>query len=177
MSRIARIPVLIPKGVTVTLAHDQCEVKGPKGVLSLPVHKQVNLLVEADKVSFSASGQSIAERTSLGTMRSHVNNMIVGVTTGFQRKLDLVGVGYRAKVAGSILNLSVGYSHPVAYTLPAGVTAETPTQTEIVLKSHDKQLLGQVSSEIRAFRPPEPYKGKGIKYSDEKVVRKEAKKK
>jgi len=177
MSRIARIPVLIPKGVTVTLAQKHCEVKGPKGILSLPVHDKINLLIESDKVSFSAEGKSIAERTSLGTMRSHINNMIIGVTTGFQRKLDLVGVGYRAKVNGSVLNLSVGYSHPVEYKLPVGVSAETPTQTEILLKSHDKHLLGQVSSEIRAFRPPEPYKGKGIKYSDEKVVRKEAKKK
>ena len=113
MSRIARIPVLIPKGVTVTLANNQCEVKGPKGHLSLPVHDKVNLLIDAGQVSFASAGKSIAERVSLGTMRSHVNNMIIGVTTGFQRKLDLVGVGYRAKVAGSVLNLSVGYSHPV----------------------------------------------------------------
>ena len=181
MSRLARIPVTVPSAVKVNITGKVCEVIGPKGTLKLDIHPTVTITVAGNEVSFSSpsssNAKSIQERMSLGTMRALVNNMVLGVTQGFQRKLDLVGVGYRVKIAASVVNLSVGFSHPVDYRLPQGVTAEAPSQTELLLKSHDKHLLGQVASEIRAFRPPEPYKGKGIKYSDEKIQRKEAKKK
>lgn len=175
MSRVAKSPVAIPAGVTVTLDGQNLAVKGGKGTLELNVHASVEIGQEGNVLTFAAkSGSNWA---MAGTTRALVNNMVTGVSDGFQRKLQLVGVGYRAKANGDVLNLSLGYSHPVDYTLPAGVSVETPTPTEIILKGIDKQVLGQVASEIRAFRAPEPYKGKGVRYADEQVRRKEAKKK
>lgn len=177
MSRVAKNPVQLPSGVDVVLNGQKLTVKGSKGTLELVVHS--NVIVEKDEktLTFAARDGAQKSRALAGTTRALVSNMVTGVTNGFERKLQLVGVGYRAKAAGSQLNLSLGFSHPVDYQVPAGVTVETPTQTEIVLKSSNKQLLGQVASEIRSFRPPEPYKGKGVRYSDEAVLRKEAKKK
>lgn len=177
MSRVAKNPVQLPSGVDVVLNGQKLTVKGSKGTLELVVHS--NVIVEKDEktLTFAARDGAQKSRALAGTTRALVSNMVTGVTNGFERKLQLVGVGYRAKAAGSQLNLSLGFSHPVDYQVPAGVTVETPTQTEIVLKSSNKQLLGQVASEIRSFRPPEPYKGKGVRYSDETVLRKEAKKK
>ncbi len=177
MSRLARLPVAIPNGVKVNLSGNSCEVVGPKGTMVLPVHPVVKITVTGNEVTVSSASKSMQERISLGTMRSLINSMILGVSKGFERKLELVGVGYRVKIAGAVVNLSVGFSHPVNYQLPTGVTAEAPSQTELVLKSYNKHLLGQVASEIRALRSPEPYNGKGIKYSDEQIKRKEAKKK
>lgn len=175
MSRVAKSPVDIPSGVIVTLSDQLLTVKGKESSLDLVVSEHVDIKQEASVLTFSAKhdkGWAIA-----GTTRALVNNMIIGVSKGFERKLELVGVGYRAKASGSTLNLTLGFSHPVDYVLPGGVTVETPTQTTIVLKGADKQLIGQVASEIRAFRPPEPYKGKGVRYANEQVHRKEAKKK
>lgn len=175
MSRVAKSPVDIPSGVIVTLSDQLLTVKGKESSLDLVVSEHVDIKQEANVLTFSAKhdkGWAIA-----GTTRALVNNMIIGVSKGFERKLELVGVGYRAKASGSTLNLTLGFSHPVDYVLPGGVTVETPTQTTIVLKGADKQLIGQVASEIRAFRPPEPYKGKGVRYANEQVHRKEAKKK
>ncbi len=175
MSRVAKDPVTIPNGVEVKIGGGVVSVKGSKGNLSLDLHSSVSIKQEDSQLVFSAedkSGWAMA-----GTTRALVNNMVVGVSEGFEKKLQLIGVGYRAKAGGNSVNLTLGFSHPVDYALPKGVTAETPSQTEIVLKSADKQLLGQVASEIRAFRPPEPYKGKGVRYADEHVRRKEAKKK
>lgn len=177
MSRLARLPVVIPNGVKVNLSGEQCEVTGPKGTMKLAVHPAVKINIDGNQVTVSAPSRSIEEKIGLGTTRALLNNMVLGVTKGFERKLELVGVGYRAKVTGNVVNLSVGFSHPVDYPLPKGVTAEVPAQTEVVLKSYDKHLLGQVASEIRAIKPPEPYNGKGIKYADEQIQRKEAKKK
>ncbi len=177
MSRVAKAPVALPKGVSVTLNGQQVEVKGSKGTMSLQLHDLVELKQEDDQLILSPVSDSKEAWMHTGTMRSLVNNLVVGVSEGFERKLQLIGVGYRAQVAGSKVTLNVGYSHPIEYTLPEGVTAETPSQTEIVLKSNDKQALGQAAAKIRGYRPPEPYKGKGIRYSDEHVVRKEAKKK
>ena len=177
MSRVAKAPVTLPKGVSVALNGQQVEVKGSKGTMSLRLHDLVELKQEEDQLILSPVSDSKEAWMHTGTMRSLLNNYAIGVSTGFERKLQLIGVGYRAQVAGDKVTLNVGYSHPVEYTLPEGVTAETPTQTEIVLKSTDKQALGQAAAKIRGYRPPEPYKGKGIRYSDEHVVRKEAKKK
>ena len=177
MSRVAKAPVTLPKGTSVTLNGQQVEVKGKNGTLSLRLHDLVELKQEEDTLFLSPVQNSKDAMMHTGTMRSLLNNMVHGVSEGFERRLQLIGVGYRANVAGNKVNLNVGYSHPVEYTLPEGVTAETPTQTEIILKSNDKQQLGQAAAKIRGFRPPEPYKGKGIRYSDEHVVRKEAKKK
>jgi len=179
MSRVAKNPVKIPKGVEVNIAGDQMNVKGGKGALVMKIDASVAVAktAENDAVTFEPRDGSKHANAMAGTTRSLVMNMVTGVTEGFQKKMSLVGVGYRANAQGKMLNLSLGYSHPVNYELPEGVTAETPSQTEIVLKSANKQLLGQVASEVRAFRPPEPYKGKGVRYTDEKVHRKEAKKK
>jgi large subunit ribosomal protein L6 len=179
MSRVAKNPVQIPKGVDVSIAGDQLNIKGGKGALAMKINGSVAVAKSADNtaVTFEPRDGSKHANAMAGTTRALVKNMVTGVTEGFQRKMSLVGVGYRANAQGKMLNLSLGYSHPVNYTLPDGVTAETPTQTEILLKSANKQLLGQVASEVRAFRPPEPYKGKGVRYADEKVHRKEAKKK
>lgn len=177
MSRVAKNPVQLPSGVDVVISGQKLTVKGSKGTLELLVHNNVAVEKEEQMLTFAARDGAQKSRALAGTTRALVSNMVKGVTSGFERKLQLVGVGYRAKAAGSSVNLSLGFSHPVDYVVPAGVTVETPTQTEIVLKSANKQLLGQVASEIRAFRPPEPYKGKGVRYSDETVLRKEAKKK
>jgi large subunit ribosomal protein L6 len=177
MSRVAKNPVQLPAGVDVVIDGQKVTVKGSKGTLELMVHSSVTVNKENTSITFAARDGAKDSRALAGTTRALINNMVKGVSNGFERKLQLVGVGYKAKATGSLLNLSLGYSHPVDFDVPAGVTVETPTQTEIVLKSTDKQLLGQVASEIRAFRPPEPYKGKGVKYSDETVLRKEAKKK
>ena len=177
MSRVAKNPVELPSGVDVNLKGQEITVKGGNGTLALTVHGSVEVKQDDNVLTFSARDGAKASRALAGTMRALISNMVVGVSKGFEKKLELVGVGYRAKAAGSTLNLTLGFSHPVDYAMPAGVTVETPTQTEIVLKSADKQLLGQVAAEVRAFRPPEPYKGKGVRYSDEQVRRKEAKKK
>ena len=177
MSRVAKAPVTLPNGVSVTLNDRQVEVKGKNGSMSLRLHELVELKQEDDAIIFSPTVDSKEAMMHTGTMRALVNNYVTGVNEGFERRLQLIGVGYRAQVTGNKVTLNVGYSHPVEYTLPEGVSAETPTQTEIVLKSNNKQQLGQAAANIRAFRPPEPYKGKGIRYSDEHVIRKEAKKK
>jgi large subunit ribosomal protein L6 len=177
MSRVAKYPVNLPAGVEVTLSPSEIIVKGGKSSLSLAVNSAVGINQEDNMLTFAPKDGSKEADALAGTTRALVNNMVVGVSQGFEKKLQLIGVGYRAQAQGSKLNLTLGFSHPVEYELPEGVTAETPSQTEVVLKSADKQLLGQVASEIRAFRPPEPYKGKGVRYADEQVLRKEAKKK
>ena len=177
MSRIAKKPVVIPASVEVKEADRLLTVKGPKGTLQHRIHKLVDVNLGDGEVTFSARGASKQANALAGTTRALVNNMMTGVSTGFERKLELIGVGYRAQAKGTVLNLTLGYSHPIDYALPEGITAETPSQTEILLKGNDRQRVGQVAAEIRAFRPPEPYKGKGVRYSDEVVVRKEAKKK
>ena len=177
MSRIAKNPVEVPTGVETKLTDQSLTVKGGKGTLALPLTQHVEIKREGSTLTFSSRSGSKKALALAGTTRCLVNNMVIGVTQGFERKLVLNGVGYRAKATGKTINLTLGFSHPVDYTLPEGVTAETPSQTEILLKSADKQLLGQVASEVRAFRPPEPYKGKGVRYDDERVHRKEAKKK
>ena len=177
MSRVAKAPVALPSGVSVTLNDRQVEVKGKNGNMSLRLHELVELKQEDDAILLSPAADSKEAMMHTGTMRSLLNNLVIGVNEGFERRLQLIGVGYRAQATGNKVTLNVGYSHPVEYTLPEGVSAETPTQTEIVLKSNDKQQLGQAAANIRDFRRPEPYKGKGIRYSDEHVIRKEAKKK
>jgi large subunit ribosomal protein L6 len=177
MSRIAKKPVSVPAAVEVTENGQQITVKGPKGTLQHSVHALVEITMGEGEVSFSPRNDSIAANALAGTTRSLISNLVTGVSDGFERKLELVGVGYRAQAKGDVLNLTLGFSHPVDYKLPAGITVETPTQTEIILKGTDKQRIGQVAAEIRAFRPPEPYKGKGVRYANEQVVRKEAKKK
>lgn len=177
MSRIANSPVVIPSGMNVDLKGQDISVKGSSGSASLEIHNNVEVKLEDNVLTFAAKDGSKSSNALSGTVRALVNNMVVGCSTGFEKKLVLNGVGYRAKASGKVVNLTLGFSHPVDYQLPEGVKAETPSQTEIVLKSADKQLLGQVASEIRAFRPPEPYKGKGVKYADEHIRRKEAKKK
>ena len=177
MSRIANAPVSLPKGVDVTLNGQDVTVKGPKGTLSHNVHWDVVVEQEGDELKFAARSGSKPAIAQAGTARALVNNIVVGVSDGFERKLSLVGVGYRAQVQGKSLNLSLGFSHPVEYPVPDDIQIETPSQTEIVVRGIDKQRVGQVSAEIRRYRPPEPYKGKGVRYTDEHVVRKEAKKK
>ena len=177
MSRVANKPVPVPAAVQISEQGQQLTVKGPKGTLEHTVHGLVELSHEGAELLVRARDDSKDANALAGTTRAVVNNMVIGVSDGFERKLELVGVGYRAQAKGSVLNLTLGFSHPVEYELPAGITAETPSQTEIVLKGCDKQQLGQVAAEVRGFRPPEPYKGKGVRYADEVVVRKEAKKK
>jgi large subunit ribosomal protein L6 len=177
MSRIANSPVDLPKGVEVNIANGLVSIKGSNGSLDLQLHDLVDIVNEDNQLKLSAKKSSKEAVAMTGTFRSLVNNMVVGVSDGFEKKLELIGVGYRAKAEGKKINLTVGYSHPIDYPLPEGITADTPTQTEIVIKGADKQKVGQVAAEIRKFRPPEPYKGKGIRYSDERVFRKEAKKK
>lgn len=176
-SRIANYPVTLPKGVEASIADGVVSVKGSNGTLQVTLHELVEVVSENDQLKVSARKRELKAVALAGTMRALVNNMVIGVSQGFEKKLELTGVGYRAKAQGNVLNITVGYSHPIDYQLPEGVSAETPTQTEIVLKSADKQKLGQAAAEIRDFRPPEPYKGKGIRYADERVYRKEAKKK
>lgn len=177
MSRIAKAPVAIPKGVEVDLAADEISVKGPNGQLRLTAHPLVQVVQEGDELKVVTKTESRAAVAMAGTTRALVSNMVTGVTKGFERKLAIVGVGYRAQVQGEKLNLTLGFSHPVIYEVPKGIQVETPSQTEIVVKGADKQRVGQVAAEIRSYRRPEPYKGKGIRYSDEYVVRKQAKKK
>jgi large subunit ribosomal protein L6 len=177
MSRVANQPVVIPAGVNIELKKQSVQVKGPKGTLKRDVHNQVKVDMADGQLTFAALDGSNYARMQAGTARALVNNMVQGVSKGFEVKLSLVGVGYRAKVTGNTVNLTLGFSHPVDYALPQGVTAETPSQAEIVLKGADKQLVGQVAADIRNFRAPEPYKGKGVRYSDETISLKEAKKK
>lgn len=175
MSRIANKPVQIPSGVDVKVDGQNVSAKGSIGQLNLVVHPSVSVVQEDGALSVKSADQQAMAMA--GTMRSLINNLVEGVSKGFERKLELVGVGYRAQAKGKTLNLSLGFSHPVDYAVPEGVTIETPSQTEIVVKGADKQKVGQVAAEIRSYRPPEPYKGKGVKYADERIVRKEAKKK
>jgi large subunit ribosomal protein L6 len=177
MSRVAKNPVVVPAGVEVAIGAEQITVKGPQGTLSQALNGDVSVVREGDALLCKATSESRQANAMSGTIRALLANMVVGVTKGFERKLTLVGVGYRAQAAGDTLNLTLGFSHPVAYKMPAGVKVATPTQTEIVLTGADKQRVGQVAAEIRAFREPEPYKGKGVRYADEVVILKETKKK
>jgi len=177
MSRVGKMPVAIPTGVDVSIKEDQISVKGSGGTLSLQRNALVNVVSKDGKLSFEPANDSREANAMSGTVRQLVNNMVVGVTKGFEKKLSLVGVGYKAQAQGAKLNLQVGYSHPVDKNMPQGITVTTPTPTEVVIKGADRQRVGQVAAEIRAIRPPEPYKGKGIRYADEKIVIKETKKK
>ena len=177
MSRVAKNPVIVPSGVEVSLAASVVSVKGPLGTIKQALSKDVSVVREGDTLLCKAQNESMQSNAMSGTVRALLANMVHGVSKGFERKLNLVGVGYRAQAAGDTLNLTLGYSHPVSYKMPAGVKVETPTQTDIVLKGVNKQQVGQVAAEIRAFREPEPYKGKGVRYSDEVVILKETKKK
>lgn len=177
MSRVGKMPIAIPQGVDVSVKQDQITVKGAGGTLSLAQNALVTVGNDAGKLNFVPANDSREANAMSGTMRQLVNNMVIGVTKGFEKKLSLVGVGYKAAASGSKLNLTVGYSHPVDKIMPAGITVATPTPTEILIKGADRQRVGQVAAEIRAVRPPEPYKGKGIRYADEKITIKETKKK
>jgi large subunit ribosomal protein L6 len=176
MSRIAKAPVVVPKGVEIQLG-DVCKVKGPKGELEINLHPSVSLDHDGDELKITTTQNGQQAVAMAGTTRALVNNMVTGVSAGFEKKLTIIGVGYRAQAQGKKLNLTLGFSHPVVYEVPDGITVETPSQTEIVVKGADKQLVGQVAAEIRRYRPPEPDKGKGVRYDDEHVVRKQAKKK
>ena len=177
MSRIAKKPIEVPKGVDLSVNGREVSAKGPKGFLTVTLHDAVELKQEDNVLTFSPRDSRQSSLAVTGTMRSVVNNIIEGVVNGFEKKMQLVGVGYRAQAQGRQLSLSLGLSHPVNYQVPEGIEIETPAATEIVVRGCDKQRVGQVCAEIRAFRPPEPYKGKGVKYADEVIVRKEAKKK
>jgi large subunit ribosomal protein L6 len=177
MSRVAKNPITVPAGIEVTLSAGQVSVKGPLGTLKQALNKDVAIERQGDVLLCKAVNDSMQSDAMSGTIRALVANMITGVSKGFERKLTLVGVGYRAQAAGDALNLTLGYSHPVVHKMPAGVKVATPSQTEIVLTSSNKQQVGQVAAEIRAYRPPEPYKGKGVRYVDEVVILKETKKK
>jgi len=177
MSRIGKMPVTVPQGVDVQVKQDQISVKGTGGTLLLSQNALVKVSSKDGKLSFEPANESREANAMSGTMRQLVNNMVQGVTKGFEKKLSLVGVGYKAQAQGAKLNLTVGYSHPVNKDMPAGITVATPAPTEIVIKGADRQRVGQVAAEIRAIRPPEPYKGKGIRYADEKITIKETKKK
>jgi large subunit ribosomal protein L6 len=176
MSRVAKRPVDVHKGIEVGLEGNALTIKGPKGSLSLECHSEVEVVNDDSGLAVSPRSGSRFSRAMAGTTRSLISNMVVGVSAGFERKLQLVGIGYRAKAQGQTINLTLGFSHPVSYEVPEGVTVETPSQTEILIKGIDKQQVGQVAAEIRNFRPPEPYKGKGVRYSDERIALKEAKK-
>ena len=177
MSRVAKAPVTLPQGIEVTQNGRQVQVKGSKGTLNFTLQALVEIQQDNGVLTVAPANDSKDAWMQAGTARAVLNNLVTGVSKGFERKLQLVGVGYKAQAKGKVLNLALGYSHPIDYELPEGVTAETPTPTEILLKSNDKQLLGQAAADIRGFRPPEPYKGKGVRYSDEVILRKEAKKK
>ncbi len=177
MSRVAKNPIVVPSGVEVTVAADKISVKGPMGVLTQALKGDVAVVHEGDVLLCKATDESAQADAQSGTIRALLANMVVGVSKGFERKLTLVGVGYRAQAAGDSVNLTLGFSHPVVHKMPKGVKVATPTQTEIVLTGSDKQQVGQVAAEIRAYREPEPYKGKGVRYSDEVVILKETKKK
>ena len=177
MSRVGKMPIAVPQGVDVKVGADQITVKGANGTLSRAINPLVSVKLDAGKLSFVPANETPEADAMSGTMRALVANMVGGVSKGFERKLTLVGVGFRAQAQGQKLNLQVGYSHPVVKEMPAGIKVATPTQTEILISGADRQLVGQVAAEVRAFRPPEPYKGKGIRYADERVVLKETKKK
>jgi large subunit ribosomal protein L6 len=177
MSRIAKAPVNIPSGVDIKLEGNKMTVKGSNGQLSYDINSAVSFDITNNVIQAQWDSNDKKATAQAGTARAIVNNMIVGVTSGFEKKLTLIGVGYRAQAKGNILNLALGFSHPVDFEVPAGVLVETPSQTEIVVKGSDKQLVGEVAAKIRAYRPPEPYKGKGVRYAEEHVARKEAKKK
>ena len=177
MSRVGKMPIAVPKGVDVTISAEQISVKGSLGVLARPVHPLVNIKSEGGTLSFAPVDESAAANAMSGTMRALVANMVNGVAQGFEKRLTLVGVGFRAQAAGQKLNLQIGFSHPVAKDMPAGIKVECPTQTEVVIKGSDRQVVGQIAAEVRAIRPPEPYKGKGIRYTGEKITLKETKKK
>ena len=177
MSRVAKNPISLPSGIEVKIEGNEISVKGSKGELRQTLSPQVVINNENNVLSFSPKDEGGNHWAMAGTTRALVNNMVVGVSEGFEKKLQLIGVGYRAQSKGKVLDLTLGFSHPVNYEVPEGITIETPSQTEIVVKGIDKQKVGQVAAEIRAYRPPEPYKGKGVRYADEHVVRKEAKKK
>jgi large subunit ribosomal protein L6 len=177
MSRVGKMPITVPQGVDVSVQADKINVKGSLGTLSRPLNPLVAVKLDGGKLSFTPANDSVEADAMSGTMRALVANMVNGVSKGFEKKLNLVGVGFRAQAQGQKLNLQIGFSHPVAKDMPAGIVVQTPTQTEIVIKGSDRQVVGQIAAEVRAIRPPEPYKGKGIRYSDERVVLKETKKK
>jgi large subunit ribosomal protein L6 len=177
MSRVGKMPITVPQGVDVAIKDDQINVKGALGALALTQNALVTIKNDAGKLTFAPANDSRQANAMSGTMRQLVNNMVTGVTRGFEKKLNLVGVGFKAQAQGAKLNLTVGYSHPVVLDMPAGIKVETPTPTEVVIKGSDRQRVGQIAAEVRAVRPPEPYKGKGIRYSDEKITIKETKKK
>ena len=177
MSRVGKMPIVVPQGVDVSVKEEQVVVKGALGSLSRPVHELVTVKSEGGSLLVAPKDESAEANAMSGTVRALLANMVNGVSKGFERKLNLVGVGFRAQAQGQKLNLQIGFSHPVVKDRPAGITVTTPTQTEIIIKGADRQVVGQVAAEVRAFRPPEPYKGKGIRYSDERVVLKETKKK
>jgi len=174
MSRVAKAPITLPKGVEVKIGESQIDVKGPKGTLSIPRPGSIGVEMVDGNVQIQL--EETTNRAMAGTMRALIANTVTGVSDGFERKLELVGVGYRASVQGRDLNLSLGKSHPTVFTAPEGISIETPTQTEVLIKGSDKQLVGQVAAKVRSFRPPEPYKGKGVRYSGERIQLKEAKK-
>lgn len=177
MSRIAKNPVLIPGGVEAKFASGDISIKGPKGTLVATIHPLVELEIASESISVKFDRNNKSQVALAGTTRANIANMVAGVSSGYEKKLTMVGVGYRAQAKGQVLNLSLGFSHPVDYEVPPGITVETPSQTEIIVKGCDKQQVGQVAANIRAYRPPEPYKGKGVRYADEVIIRKEAKKK
>lgn len=177
MSRVAKNPVTVPAGVEVKFGTDVITVKGKNGELSLPLNNHVAIELNDGQLNFAAKDESKQANAMSGTVRALVSNMVKGVSEGFEKKLQLIGVGYRAQAQGQVLNLSLGFSHPIVHEMPKGVSVQTPSQTEIILTGADKQVVGQVAAEIRAYRPPEPYKGKGVRYVGEVVVMKEAKKK
>lgn len=177
MSRVARKPVELPQGVSATVVESIVTVKGAKGSLTLPLRPGISVELEQQKLAVKVGADGEGINAIAGATRAHLANMVRGVSKGYDRKLELVGVGYRAQVQGRSLNLTLGFSHPIAFAIPEGITIETPSQTEIMIKGIDRQKVGQVAAEIRGFRPPEPYKGKGVRYSDEQITLKEAKKK
>ncbi|RPI48007.1 MAG: 50S ribosomal protein L6 [Betaproteobacteria bacterium] len=177
MSRVARNPVILPTGVEATIGNSELSVKGPLGTLSQALSSTVKVQKIDNRLEFEAIGSSIQAKAMSGTMRALTANMVQGVSKGFERRLNLVGVGYRAQAQGDKLNLTLGFSHPIVHAMPKGIKVETPTQTEIVIKGIDKQQVGEVAAQVRAYRRPEPYKGKGVRYSDEVIVLKETKKK
>jgi large subunit ribosomal protein L6 len=177
MSRIAKAPVSIPKGVEIQLDGNNMTVKGSKGQLSFAINPAVSIEVTGDTIQMQWNRDDKKATSQAGTARAIVNNMVTGVSAGYERKMSLVGVGYRAQAKDKVLSLALGYSHPIDFEIPTGIAIETPTQTEIIIKGSDKQLVGETAAKIRSYRPPEPYKGKGVRYADEHVARKEAKKK
>lgn len=177
MSRVAKKPVTVPNGVEVKIDGQHLSVTGAKGTLTHQIHAQVEITQDGGELTFAPRSEEKSADAIAGTTRAVVSNMVTGVTTGFQKRLELQGVGYRAQAQGSIVNLQLGFSHPVAYQLPTGITVQTPSQTEVIISGADRQRVGQVAAEIRGIRPPEPYKGKGVRYQGERVRRKEAKKK